>query len=893
MAILSWLHLTDFHAGQHASEACWETTIEDQLHRDLRTLHRQMKCRESGGWDVVFFTGDLVNTGTKADFDKLNDRLKRLWKVFKDLDCAPVLLAVPGNHDLKRPVDEPWADGIKEFLKRKIPVTKLWQDGSKYRPHIEGVFTDYVDWYAQWRDDHAHDAYRDDRWRKGLLPGEFSTTIRKGDFELGVVGLNTAFLQLSDSDESLPHNGNLVVAPEQVERLTSGGFYERTHARVVLTHHPRSWLSEKVRFGTNIAPANRFLMHLFGHAHVAEGSARRIGGGETIRTFQGAALSGFERAADGEVERIHGYSCGHIEYVNAGAPKATLRLWPRIAKFQEGSHYYLAPDWDYFRLNADGFLEEDVSGAECVHFVAQQSSALVKVAQFVTTLIADVADIESDEALVIVNKLIGLVSGDAPLQLLTQARLLIERYLLCTEDNRLGMPGLLELIVPKTFSETSIAIDSKLFSRAAEREGQWSHYFALLRNSELELPDTSVGAALLTGTSFLAPQYLIAGLLSRFDENWKPVLDVYSEAIADVAADTSAEWKPASDADENTFARVQASQWICWLIWGPSIPLCTCPEWRAAGTHDTSAALQLGYGDENNSLPAVETPGLENALPIASHLIEMRKCHGRATPIQFTGRMVWSPTWFAPPAQHTARAQRRIFEQRGSSNDQHAKHKDQSDGLSVLIDSAEAPIKSAAEATDRSYFSAYQWLMFLVATPPKAAGEPPTLLWGRRWPSLAKNEAARKRVASACLWSNLLPVFVHANIADNVVFEAQRHVLIRNALTLLDWTFQRREKLFPKDHSAGIRFYLVGASDYSGCGFPLRFPVQQSLAVRLKDALDATAADSALRECVVIPELHIDKAGPNLALQELLSACHLPEMIADYYQYVNDLPQRH
>ncbi|MBI3273154.1 MAG: SUMF1/EgtB/PvdO family nonheme iron enzyme [Planctomycetes bacterium] len=57
----------------------------------------------SGPWDVVFFTGDLANAGDPAEYDELDRILERTWEHFGSLGSSPLLLPVPGNHDLVRP----------------------------------------------------------------------------------------------------------------------------------------------------------------------------------------------------------------------------------------------------------------------------------------------------------------------------------------------------------------------------------------------------------------------------------------------------------------------------------------------------------------------------------------------------------------------------------------------------------------------------------------------------------------------------------------------------------------------------------------------------------------------------------------------------------------------
>ena len=64
-ASFGWLWLTDLHFGQFGQKWLWPQ-MREQFFDDVLRLHQ-----ECGPWDVVFFTGDLVFSGSKADFDRL------------------------------------------------------------------------------------------------------------------------------------------------------------------------------------------------------------------------------------------------------------------------------------------------------------------------------------------------------------------------------------------------------------------------------------------------------------------------------------------------------------------------------------------------------------------------------------------------------------------------------------------------------------------------------------------------------------------------------------------------------------------------------------------------------------------------------------------------------
>ena len=147
----------------------------------------------------------------------------------------------------------------------------------------------------------------------------------------------------------------------------------------------------------------------------------------------------------------------------------------------------------------------------------------------------------------------------------------------------------------------------------------------------------------------------------------------------------------------------------------------------------------------------------------------------------------------------------------------------------------------------------------------------------------------RRRLRDARLWADLLPIFVHANIGDPAALAFQKQVLVENSVQLLRQQWDRRADLFEaRDVTAGIRFYLVAASDYSGCGCEIRFPGQHSLVAELRRRL-ADEPDRAFAESVVLPRDDETPATRPWGLAGFFSACHLPEMIHNYYDHVAHL----
>jgi 3',5'-cyclic AMP phosphodiesterase CpdA len=96
---ISWLHLTDLHYGSSGFTARWGS-VRILMWQDLRNLIHKL----DGELDLVLFTGDLTQCATPQQFDGLREFFGQLWAFFDKEGCHPKLFAVPGNHDLVRPI---------------------------------------------------------------------------------------------------------------------------------------------------------------------------------------------------------------------------------------------------------------------------------------------------------------------------------------------------------------------------------------------------------------------------------------------------------------------------------------------------------------------------------------------------------------------------------------------------------------------------------------------------------------------------------------------------------------------------------------------------------------------------------------------------------------------
>ncbi|MFZ4876450.1 metallophosphoesterase [Janthinobacterium sp. Mn2066] len=352
MKKINWLHLSDFHCGQK-SQWMWNN-FKNVFLNDLRHISSEL-----GQIDLVVFSGDMTQSGSQEEFKLLNLQLIEIWKVLNENGSVPLLFHVPGNHDLTRPNPK---DAKVKMLSRwhsdvDVP-NEFWSEGKKsqYTEVVEAAFANYVAWAA----DLGSLGIPLANVTRGIIPGDYSTSLDINGISVGLIGLNTSFLHLGDGAK-----GSLELSLHQLNALTEKDpavWIDRHEVNFLVTHHPTDWLSEAAResYQTEIAPTGRFTAHMFGHMHEPEIVEIKKGGSKGRRFVQAASMFGLEHLSDGKTERIHGYSAGQITISPA---QALLRIWPRISVVSKRSRdRKITPDHENFDLlTGKEYLEESLT----------------------------------------------------------------------------------------------------------------------------------------------------------------------------------------------------------------------------------------------------------------------------------------------------------------------------------------------------------------------------------------------------------------------------------------------------------------------------------------------------------------------------------------------------
>ncbi len=329
------LWLSDLHCGQAAQKWLWPT-LDDEFFGDLCHMHER-----TGPWHVIMFTGDLVFSGLPDQFAELNKILMRLKNLIEEKQgSSPVLVTVPGNHDLARPNQAQAAVAALRHWHSDERIRKaFWDDtGSEYVSVIKSAFSAYTDWQATAPFGRPSDLI------SGILPGDFSATVPVEDIRLGIVGLNSSFLQLSGED----YQGKLHMDLQQfnyVCRCDHGSWFQERDFSLLLTHHPSEWLGEesKKAFRGGIYKTNRFAAHFFGHQHEPSTTGISEGGSADRLFFQAPSLFGLEQIGQAfdKGRPVFGYT---VIQISDEAERGSLLIWPRRATFTQSDEWRIGPN---------------------------------------------------------------------------------------------------------------------------------------------------------------------------------------------------------------------------------------------------------------------------------------------------------------------------------------------------------------------------------------------------------------------------------------------------------------------------------------------------------------------------------------------------------------------
>jgi hypothetical protein len=246
---LAWVHISDWHQRGAEFE---RSKVREALLADLG--ERASLDPDLAEVGFLVFSGDIAFSGQPIEYEVAHQEL--IVPALEVLGLAPDrLVVVPGNHDVDRASLE-WQrpDLIKE-LATKEAVAAAQSD-----PQALGYFAAPFAAYSKFV-----------RAAIPMAPDEPALGYRRllqcGDVDVLVLAVNTALVsgRAKDADGEVSDQGALFIGEPELHRLISDS--PAASLRVVVMHHPFSWLAEFERYHLRrkIVQFADFVLH--GHEH--------------------------------------------------------------------------------------------------------------------------------------------------------------------------------------------------------------------------------------------------------------------------------------------------------------------------------------------------------------------------------------------------------------------------------------------------------------------------------------------------------------------------------------------------------------------------------------------------------------------------------------------------
>jgi Calcineurin-like phosphoesterase len=236
------IHLSDFHYAPGFCEK--HTVVLDELFKDLNSQLVNISAEKV----FVVFSGDILQSGNdKFHYlsfkEEFSERLAKL-NVSKDQ-----IIVVPGNHDLSRNLVE------EHEVTHAAIVSKSFNE-EEFNDFINkspNIFLDKFSIYCDFEFDFAKFGVG-----KGRTGSGWSI-----DSNIGVYCLNTALFSNGGHGNS-SDKGRLCIDTRSIHSWISGS---DDACRVLVMHHPLSWLADPFKSELKNIINKHFNVVLFGHEH--------------------------------------------------------------------------------------------------------------------------------------------------------------------------------------------------------------------------------------------------------------------------------------------------------------------------------------------------------------------------------------------------------------------------------------------------------------------------------------------------------------------------------------------------------------------------------------------------------------------------------------------------
>lgn len=263
MSKITWLHLSDYHWGERGQ------SFDQERSRRLLIDDIMSMVQLVGPVDAIFFTGDLVWSGKKQEYEEASKFLDDLLRAAGNLPKERLFI-VPGNHDVD------WSEitsAVAMICAGLVP--RAQKDLERVRRSVNGllgpdtsdrrrVFAKFGNYF---------------RFVRGYLGWPLNAkqyfavrTFSIAGKTIAVIPFNSAwmspyYLLGEDAFDTVFDQGNLLLGERQVDDALANDLVDRADLCIALLHHPLSWLqqSEQSTIKARLYKRCRIILH--GHLH--------------------------------------------------------------------------------------------------------------------------------------------------------------------------------------------------------------------------------------------------------------------------------------------------------------------------------------------------------------------------------------------------------------------------------------------------------------------------------------------------------------------------------------------------------------------------------------------------------------------------------------------------
>ena len=238
---IRWLHLSGIHVGKdnYSTRKMFDYILE----------HARAKKAAGVLPDLLFITGDLANSGLASEY--VTFWTEFAWPLQEVIGegSGERTFTVPGNHDVDR-LQHP-AFSREEMCDAKRQYFDPTSEGKRLRKMLMPRFKAFQE--------------EDSTVEKGAFSGErgaFFRVVEIAGVNVGIAGINTAWLSKDDHDERKLTPGKMLLE-QALDQL------QQSELRIVLGHHPLDWIIPGEQKAIKSLLGKHSVLYLHGHLHEA------------------------------------------------------------------------------------------------------------------------------------------------------------------------------------------------------------------------------------------------------------------------------------------------------------------------------------------------------------------------------------------------------------------------------------------------------------------------------------------------------------------------------------------------------------------------------------------------------------------------------------------------